>query len=161
VPVPRIGVVFSLAQLSQVLAVLLAPLIYRKFGLVTGIIYTQLATALALACLAAARVASAAAFIYVGYMAFQWMSEPGMYSLLMNEVLPAERSSASALNFFVISLATAIAAASAGQGFARFGYPAVIGITAVVAALAALLLWLLLGTNTTKVASVVIPEGRM
>lgn len=163
-PVPRIGVVFSVAQLSQVLAILLAPLVYRKFGLVTGIMYTQLATALALACLAAVRVASAAAFIYVGYMAFQWMSEPGMYSLLMNEVLPAERSSASALNFFVISLASAIAAAFAGQGFARFGYPAVIGVTAVVAVLAALLFWLLLGTRTTEVApahSVVVQEGRM
>ena len=84
--VPRIGMVFSAAQLSQVLAVLLAPLIYKRFGLIAGIMYTQIATALALGCMAAFPIASAAAVMYGGYMALQSMSEPGMLSLLMTEV---------------------------------------------------------------------------
>jgi len=51
-PVERIGAVFSVSQFSQVLAILAAPVVYRKFGLVAGIVYMQLATALALAGLA-------------------------------------------------------------------------------------------------------------
>jgi len=128
---------------------LLAPLIYKRFGLITGIMYTQIATALALGCLAAVPVASAAVVMYTGYMAFLWMSEPGMYSLLMSEVAPSERSGASALNFFVISLASAIAAAAAGQGFARFGYPPVMGVTAVVALVAAVAFRVLLSNAVT------------
>lgn len=51
-PVQKIGLVLSSSQLSQVGAILLAPLIFRRFGLVTGIVYTQIATALALGWLA-------------------------------------------------------------------------------------------------------------
>jgi len=141
--------VFSLSQISQVLAILLAPLIYKKYGLVPGIMYTQIATALTLGCLAAVPVASAAVVMYAGYMAFQWMSEPGMYSLLMSEVAPSERTGASALNFFVISLASTIAATLAGQGIARFGYPQVMAITAVVAVVAAVAFHLLLSNGAT------------
>jgi predicted MFS family arabinose efflux permease len=73
------------------------------------------------------------------------MNEPGMYSLLMNQVKPAEQSGASALNFLVISLAQAIAAAVAGNSIARLGYPAVISVTAGVALAAAFSFRLLLG----------------
>ena len=121
----RIGVVFAISQLSQVIAILLTPLIFRRFGLVTGIIYTQIATAMALGALAGVRGASPAAFAYVVYMAFQWMSEPGMHTLLMNKMSPSERNGASSLNFLVISLSQAFAAAVAGASFTRFGYPAV------------------------------------
>ena len=142
--VPRIGVVFSVAQLAQVVAILLSPLIYRRFGLIAGIMYTQFATALALAGLASAPVASIAALVYTGYMAFQWMSEPGMYSLLMGKVQPSERSGASALNFLVISSASAVATVLAGEGITRFGYPTVIRMTAALAFVAALLFGFLL-----------------
>jgi MFS family permease len=148
--VPRIGLVFSAAQLSQVFAILLAPFIYKRFGIITGIMYTQIATALALGCMATVPIASAAAVMYAGYSALQSMSEPGMFSLLMTEVAPWERSGASALTFFVISLASAVAAAGAGQGLARFGYPAVMGVTAVVAVVAAAAFRLLLSHGTAK-----------
>jgi MFS family permease len=145
----HIGMVFSVAQISQVFAILLAPLIYKRFGIISGIMYTQLAAALCLGSLAAVPIASAAAVLYTGYAGLQWMSEPGMYSLLMSEVSPSERSGASALNFFVVSLASVIAAAVAGQGFARFGYPKVIGFTAAFAVLAAIAFRLLLANSTT------------
>jgi len=146
-PLQHIGAIFSASQLSQVIAILAAPLIFRKFGLVTGIMYTQIATAVALGCLSLVPGAASAALVYVSFMAFQWMSEPGMYSLLMSEVTPAGRTGASALNFLVISVAQAVAALAAGFGFARFGYPAVISVIAGVALMTALLFRLLLGNN--------------
>ena len=148
--VDRIGFIFSAAQLSQVLAILISPLVYKKFGLVPGITCMMIATSVSLGCLAAVPGAALSAVVYSSYMAFQWMSEPGMYSLLMNEVSPEERSGASALNFFVISLSGAIAAALAGQGFARLGYPTVIAGTSVLALLAAFLFRILLGGKAAK-----------
>jgi len=151
-PVGSIGAVFSVGQLSQVLAILVAPVVYRRFGLVAGIVYMQLATALTLAGLAIVPAASAAAAVYVGFMSFQWMSEPGMYSLLMNHVLPSERGGASALNFLFLSLSNAAAAAAAGELFARFGYPPVLGGIAALAVGAALLFKLLLGRSSPAAA---------
>jgi MFS family permease len=146
-PLERIGVVNSVSQISQALAMLAAPFILKKFGIVTGIVYTQIATAIALGCLAVAPGASAAAVIYPGYTALLWMSQPGIYSLLMSQVTPAEQPGASALNFLVISLTGAIAAAASGVSFVRFGYPVVLGATAVVALAAAFLFRSLLGKN--------------
>jgi len=144
-PIQKIGLIFAISQLSQVLAILFTPLIFRRFGLVTGIIYTQIATAIALGTLAGMRGAATAGLAYVIYMAFQWMSEPGMYTLLMNRMAPAERNGASALNFLVISLSQALAAAAAGASFTRFGYPAVLMVTAITALFAAGLSGILLG----------------
>jgi MFS family permease len=149
-PMQRIGVVFAVSQLSQVLAILFTPFIFRRFGLVTGIIYTQIATALALGVLVGVRGAATAAFAYVIYMAFQWMSEPGMYTLLMNKMAPAERNGASALNYLVISVSQSLAASTAGASFTRFGYPAVLCVTAVVALAAAALSRLLLGNDSSQ-----------
>ncbi len=153
-PMQKIGLVFAISQLSQVLAILFTPLIFRRFGLVTGIIYTQIATAMALGALAEVRGTSTAAFIYVIYMAFQWMSEPGMYTILMNGMAPSERNGASALNFLVISLSQSLAAAAAGASFTRFGYPAVLRVTAVVAMFAAALSRLLLGNRSLQISAV-------
>jgi MFS family permease len=152
-PMQKIGLVFAISQLSQVLAILFTPLIFRKFGLVTGIIYMQIATAFALGALAGVRGASTAAFAYVVYMAFQWMSEPGMFTLLMNKMSPAERSGASALTFLVMSLSQSFAAATAGASFTRFGYPAVLSVTAVIALAAAGVSKLLLGGASPKLVT--------
>jgi CBS-domain-containing membrane protein len=61
-----------------------------------------------------------------------------MYSLLMNQVKPSERSGASAMNALVIASSQAIAAVVAGAALARFGYTVVlqgVALTALVAAL--------------------------
>lgn len=150
-PMQRIGMIFSASQLSQVVAILAAPVVFRKFGLVTGIMYTQIAAALALGCLAVVPGASTAAVIFLGYTAFQWMNEPGMYSLLMNHVTPSEQTGASAMNFLVINVAQAIAAMAAGASFVRFGYPVVLSVTAGVGLMAACLFRLLLGKDPLPV----------
>jgi len=122
VPVQKIGLIFSASQFVQVGAILLAPVVFRKFGLVGGIMYMQIATALALTLLAKSSTVSVIAFTYAGFSALQWMSEPGMYTLLMNRVGPAERSGASALNALVIAGFQALAALVAGGSFVRYGY---------------------------------------
>ena len=149
-PVNRIGVVFSFSYVTQVVAILATPVIFRKFGLVTGIMYMQIATALSLGLLATAPGARSAAIIYTGFMAFQWMSEPGMETLLMNEISPTERSGASALNLLVISSAQAVVAVIAGASFARFGYPPVLAAIGIVALISAVLFRGLLGGSKQK-----------
>jgi len=151
-PLEQIGVVFSLSQLSSMIAILAAPFIFRKFGLVTGIMYTQIAAAVALGWLARMSSISGAASVYVVYTAFLWMSEPGMFTLLMNRVGPSERSGASALNLLVISLASAIAAPLAGTSFAHYGYPAVLAVTAGVTLAAAFAFRLLAGKDLLSIS---------
>ncbi|MGO9086130.1 MAG: MFS transporter [Candidatus Sulfotelmatobacter sp.] len=146
-PLGQIGVVFAASQLSSMIAILAAPFLFRKLGLVPGIMYTQVAAAVALGFLARTSAITGAATMYVGYSAFLWMSEPGMFTLLMNRVDPSERSGASALNLLVMSLSTAIAASLAGASFARYGYPAVLGVTAAVTFGAACVFRLLVGRD--------------
>jgi predicted MFS family arabinose efflux permease len=106
-----------------------------------------LATAVCLGSLAMMTSGTTAAAMYVAYTAFQWMSEPGLYALLMNGVRPQERSGAAALNALVMSSSQAVAGAVAGVGFVQFGYPAVIGGAATVAAIAALMSRVLMSGN--------------
>jgi MFS family permease len=120
--VESIGTVFSLAQVAQMAAVLAAPLVFRKYGLTGGISWMMLATALGLCGLAAQPPGVAAALVFSAYMSFQWMSEPGLNTLLMSRVGEEERSRASALNYLVAFAAQALAAFAGGALLARFGY---------------------------------------
>lgn len=138
-PVEKIGYVFSASQVAQVLAILAAPLVFRKFGLTRSIAGMQFCTGLALVALAAAGGPWWAAGGYVGYMASQYMSEPGMFTMLMEGVPAAERSSASSLNFLVTFTGQAIAAACAGRLLHQFGYAPVMIGAAIMCAFAALL----------------------
>ena len=143
-PVERIGLVFSGSQMTQVVTVLLAPLVFRRMGLVTGIVWMMAATACGLGGLAA-QPGAAAALAYAGYMGFQWMSEPGLNTLLMNQVAERERGGASALNMLVAFSAQALAAWGAGTLLSRFGYGAVLAGAAGLALAAAGFFQILLG----------------
>jgi MFS family permease len=143
--VEQIGYVFSWSQVAQVGAVLLAPLTFRKFGVTRGIAGMEFATAVTLLALAAVTGPLSAAIAYCAFMSAQYMSEPGMFTLLMDRVPIGERNSASALNFLVSFAGQAIAAAVAGVALARFGYPPVLTSAAVICALAGFLFRVLLG----------------
>ena len=143
-PVERIGLVFSLSQLGQALAILAAPLVFRVTGLIRGISRMQLLTAAALACLAASGGQATAALAYGAYMVVQNMSEPGMFTYLMDSVPERERSGVSALYFLVASSVQAIAAGVSGLLLRRFGYPPVLLLAAVLCAIAGVLVRLLL-----------------
>jgi predicted MFS family arabinose efflux permease len=142
-PVQQIGRIFSGSQLVQVGAVLMAPLVIRRAGLLTGIVLMMAATAVALGGLATQASGAAAILAYAAYMAFQWMSEPGLNSLLMNRVDERERGGASALTFLVAFGAQALAAFGAGELLTRFGYGAVLaGAAALAGVAAAMFRWL-------------------
>ena len=135
----RIGSVFSGSQLAQLAGVLMAPAIFRKAGLVTGIVWMMAATAVGLVGLSTQPTATTAILVYAWYMAFQWMSEPGLSALLMSRVAERERSGASALNYMVAFSAQAVAALAAGRLLAHFGYGVVLAGSALLAAGAAVL----------------------
>ncbi len=139
-PVRVIGFVFSASQLVQTLAVMAAPLVLRRFGLATGIMAMQMATAAALGLLAFEPPLAGAAVLYACYMSAQYMSEPGMYTFLMARAKEEERGGASALNFLVLLSGQAIAAALSGFAIRRFGYGAVLIVAAILAAIAGIYL---------------------
>jgi predicted MFS family arabinose efflux permease len=143
-PAHQIGLVFSGGQFAQVIAILLSPLILRRLGLVWGVASMELAAGLSLALLATGPPAMAAAVGFAGYMAFQWMDEPAMESLLMTRVAPHERSGAAAMMYMTIFAAGAITAPLAGKGITRFGYTAVIGMAAFMLLLGGMLFGVLL-----------------
>lgn len=151
--VERIGLVFSCSHLVQVVAVLSAPMILRRMGETKGIASMQFVTALALAFLALSPAGGIAATVYVGYMSFQYMSEPGLFNMLMNRVAPGERSGASALYFLVTSIAGSVAAFAAGAAISRFGYPATLMTSGLVAAVAALLFGRLIHEEACAITS--------
>lgn len=146
-PVERIGAMYSLSELSAVLAILAAPWLFRRIGLVKGVMFTQIAAGISLVSLAVMANRFWATAFYTAFSAFEWMNEPGIFTLLMSRVRAEERTGASALMFLVISLSQAAAAALAGWGFTRFGYPAVMFATAGAALLAAILFGQLLGKS--------------
>jgi predicted MFS family arabinose efflux permease len=142
--------VFALAQLAQVGALLAAPLIIRRLGLLNGIVAMMAATAVGLAALAM-QPAGGAAAAYIAYMSFQWMSEPGLNTLLMNRVAEREHSGASALNYVVAFGAQALAAYAGGVMFSRLGYGPALAGAAGLAILAAALFRVLLGRRADTV----------
>jgi MFS family permease len=135
--VADIGAIFSASQVLQLIAVLLAPLMIRRLGLVTGIVWMMAATALSLAGLASQPVGAQAVLIYSAYMSFQWMSEPGFNTLLMNHVEEKKRSGASAMNYLVAFSAQAAAAFAGGALFEHYGFGPVLLGAAATAGLAA------------------------
>jgi MFS family permease len=149
VPLAQIGVIFSASQLAQVAAILLAPVVFKRCGLVAGIAYTQVATAIALVGLARAHGLGMVVVLYLSFTAFHWMGGPGIYSLLMNRVAEDARSSASAATSLVTNVCQAIATAVVGAAYVAFGYPVVLTAIAGVAAVAAVAFWALLREPAT------------
>ena len=126
IDLPKIGIIFSVAQIAQFCMGLLTPVIFRRMGLVNGIVATQVATAAAMACLAGTHNAGLAVALYLGFSATQWMSSPGLYNLLMSRMPDSERGSAAAATLFCNALLQSAATAIAGILFARFGHPRVL-----------------------------------
>jgi MFS family permease len=141
IPLSRIGIIFSVAQIVQLAMGLLTPIVFRRLGLVPGIVATQIATAAALAWLGVTQDARLAVALYLGFSALQWMSSPGLYNLVMSRTPEKERSTAAAMTLFCNALLQSAATAGAGVLFARWGYPPVLGGIAVLALVTGLLFW--------------------
>jgi MFS family permease len=139
IPLGRVGVVFSASQLAQFAAVLAAPLLFSRRGLVKGIVFAQIGTALFLALISATTMPRAAIGFYVAYNAMVFMCSPGIYNLLMNRIPEAERSTASAVQNLSGALCQAGTQALTGICIVQFGYRPVLLSNAAVAIGAALL----------------------
>jgi len=136
-PVERIGLIMSGSQLAQVVALMLAPLMLRKMGLVSGTAAMLMATALAMGGLAAGPTGWAAAAVFMTYTACQWMTDPGVNTLLMDRVREQERVGAAALMMLVSFAAQLVASLAGGAAIAKFGYSAMLACAAGLAAVAA------------------------
>ena len=136
-PVERIGLIMSGSQLSQVAALLLAPLVLRRMGMVSGTAAMLMATALALGGLAAGPTGWSAAAVFMAYTSCQWMCDPGVNTLLMNRVREQERTGAAALMMLVSFAAQLVASLAGGAAIATFGYSAMLACAAALAAVAA------------------------
>ena len=146
VPMVRIGLIFSIAQVVQLCVGLLTPLLFRWLGLINGIVATQLVCAMTLACLAGTNNVPLAIVLYLGFSAMQWMSTPGLYNLLMSSVPDEERSTASSATMFCNAVLASAATAGAGILFVRFGYPHVLMGIAMLAVATAMLFWVFVGS---------------
>ncbi|HEY6490644.1 MAG TPA: MFS transporter [Terracidiphilus sp.] len=144
IALPHVGVIFSVSQLLQFAAVLLAPLFYRKWGRIAGIAFAQAATALALVCMAAAHSTTFAVAWFFAFCGMQWTTGPGIYSFLMDHIPDEERSTASALQNLSGAICQAATAAVTGACIVRFGYANVLYGNAAFAIAAAVLFVLLL-----------------
>lgn len=151
-PVERIGLIFSASQFAQVAALMLAPMVLRRLGLVSGTAAMLMATAVALSALAAGPAGWMAAAVYAVFMAFQYMSDPGINTLLMGRVRDEERSGAAALMMLASFAAQFVASFAGGRAITRFGYPAVLACAAALAALAAVAFRTMLGAGGTPAA---------
>jgi MFS family permease len=136
-PVERIGLIMSGSQMAQVSALMLAPLVLRRMGLVSGTAAMLLATSLAMGGLAVVPAGWAAAAVFMSYTACQWMTDPGVNTLLMDRVREQERSGAAALMMLVAFAAQLVASLAGGAAIARFGYSAMLACAAGLAAVAA------------------------
>ena len=136
-PLEHVGTIFSMSQLSQVGAVLLSPLLFRRFGVPLGIVATQLATGLCFVALAVSNRSIPASIVFVILAAVQYMSEPGIYSQLMNIVPEEHRGGASASMTLAIAATQLIAGALAGWAFTHLGYSFAFAIIALIAGAAA------------------------
>lgn len=138
-PLGRLGAVFGASQLMQFIAVLGAPLLFRRTGITGGVSLAQLATAALLVSLAETHFVPAATCFYVIYFAVQFMCEPGIYQILMEQVPEAERSSASAIQNLCGALCQAGTVAITGMCIVAYGYRTLLMANAAVAVLASLL----------------------
>ena len=143
IPLGKIGLVFAASQLTQFVAVLCSPKLFRSLGTARGIAVAQLCTAVFLSILSAARITPVAICFYLLYFGAQYMCGPGIYQMLMENVPMAERSSASAFQNLSGSLCQAGTAAITGSCIVAYGYRPVLIANAVIAILVSMLFGIL------------------
>jgi MFS family permease len=143
VPLVKLGTVFSASELLQFIAVLRAPLLFRRLGTNRGVAIAQAGSALFLASLAVNTSGTISIGVYLLYFASQFMCEPGIYKMLMDSIPEAERSTASAVQNVSGALCQAGTTAITGTCIVLFGYGNVMLSDAAIAVFAAFWFFLL------------------
>lgn len=143
----KVGMIFSASQLAQFCAVLIAPLLYRRAGSVSGIISVQIASAAMMFALGFCHNTSIAVACYLLFTAVQFSAGPGFYGLLMSRVPEADRSSASGAQNITGALSQAGSAALTGTLILHNGYGMVFRVNAALALFAALVVFSCLASD--------------
>jgi len=138
---PQVGSMFSLSQFLQMVSVLAAPRIFRRWGTLSTVTLSQVATSISLVGFASLLAGPWMLLSFSAYSLFQYMNEPGVYTLLMNNVAAEEQSSAAAWNFFVICAAQSAAALISGTLILRLGYSVVLSSAAALMAVSGVALY--------------------
>jgi predicted MFS family arabinose efflux permease len=141
--------IFSASQFAQFCAVLIMPLLFRGVGTQARIIGTQVVGAAAVFALGISHTASYAVVCYLVYTAVQFSAGPGFYGMLMSRTPEEDRSTSSAIQNVVGSLAAAGSAALTGALVVRYGYSLVFNLNAILAGLVVLLVCVCFGRSST------------
>lgn len=154
-PLESVGAIFSAAQMVQAFVVLGTPVLFRKVGVMAGIICAQIIACAAIVALYFGHTSQFLIGAYLVFTAAQFGATPGFYSLIMSRVPNAERSSASAIQNLTGSLVQAGSAAFTGWLIVRHGYSSVFAVNAVLSLVAATssfaLLWRHHSTTDSRV----------
>jgi MFS family permease len=121
-----IGLIFSVSQLCQLLAVLCMPWLVLRLGRVRAIASVQFASALILPVLIVITNVQTAGMIYLAYLSLQVMAEPALESFIMDSVLPEERNAVASLRYRILFSVQAMAVLVSGFAIAHFGYPSLL-----------------------------------
>ena len=156
VPLQKVGLIFSGAQLAQFGAVLIAPLLYRRAGSVSGIVFVQIAAAATVFALGYCHTTSIAVACYLVFTALQFSAGPGFYGLLMSRIPESERSSASGVQNITGAIAQAGSAALTGTLILHDGYGLVFKANAALALFAGFVVfWCLASDRDIKSPKVI------
>jgi predicted MFS family arabinose efflux permease len=144
VSLQHVGVIFSASELVQFCAVLLVPFLYRRIGVIAGILLAQSITGAAVFSLGSAHSTGHAVAWYLAFTGAQFTAGPGFYGMLMSRIPESQRSGASAMQNIAGALSGAGASTLTGALIVRYGYGLVCTSNAVLAIFAALLVlaWL-------------------
>jgi MFS family permease len=143
----NVGMIFSGSQFAQCFAVLISPVLYRRVGSVSGIIFVQIVGGAIIFALGFCHSKSLAVVCYLLFTAVQFSAGPGFYGLLMSRVPESERSSASGAQNIAGALSQAGSAALTGTLIVHKGYGLVFRANATLALVAALVVFSCLGAD--------------
>lgn len=137
----HVGMIFSASELVQFCAVLLVPLLYRRTGRIGGILVAQVVTAAAVFAVGCSHAPGVVVTWFLVFAAAQFSAGPGFYGLLMSRIPEPDRSSASAMQNITGALSQAGASALTGVLIVSRGYSPVFNGSAVLALVAAFLVF--------------------
>jgi len=143
-----IGIIFSLSQVCQLLAVLSMPWLVKRVGRVQAIASMQMLAAVFLPVLLLTSKVQVAGLIYLTYLSFQVMSEPALENFIMDSVVPDQRSFLSSLRYMTLFLMQALSVWASGLAIVRFGYSQLLLILAVVGISASLAFYFSFGSSS-------------
>lgn len=138
---PQIGLYFSVAQIITLVATLGGPLLARKVGKLKAVTVLQLVSLPFLVTLGFETTLAISVIAFWLRSAFMQMSSPLVNSFAMDEIPPALRARAQAIDNMCWYVGWAVSSAVSGQIMARFGFAWPYYLTAFCYGLATVTFW--------------------